>query len=124
MKKFVMIAMIALFPAFGLIGCNNDDGTKADLRWDNQIGGSTNLIEISWTVGSTSNQTWSRADDGAGPTEFKGITELAGTGDAVIEGGGTAILQLSAGDGVASVSGSAATIEENASATLIVNSAK
>lgn len=124
MKKFIMVSMIALIATFGFIGCGQEDNTLADLRWDNQNGSGDNLINIAWVSNAKEDQTWDRADDGAGPTEFKGISELAGTGDAIVDGGGAAILQLTAGDGVITASGSAATIQENASATLIVNSAK
>jgi hypothetical protein len=123
MKRYLLVLLMAV-AAFGFVGCGAEDETKADLRWDNQNGSGDDLINISWSSSGNSDQTWDRADDGAGPTAYKGITELAGTGDAVIDGGGTALLQLSAGTGVNFASGSAATIQENASATLIITSAK
>ncbi len=121
MKKIIILSMIALVAA-GITGCTPEDETKADLRWDNTASG-VNLVNISWSSNGSSDQTWERANSGA-TTAYKGIKELAGTGDAVIDGGGTAVLTLGAGADVLNVSGSAATIKENGAATLNITNAK
>jgi len=123
MKKIIILSMIA-FVAAGIIGCTPKDETKADLRWKNNSNAA--LVNISWSSNGSSDQTWASVGDTAdATTEYKGIKELAGTGDAVFATGGTAVLDLTTNSStdVIYASGSAATIKENGAATLNINGA-
>jgi len=82
MKKLIFISMIAV-AAMGMIGCGEDDGTKADLRWNNESGGG--VYDVKWVSSGTVNQSWSGdlTDNNTDTdvSDFKGITSLTGQGE-------------------------------------------
>lgn len=120
MKKFVFIAIVAV-ASLGFIGCGEDNGTT--LKWQNGFG--SNLDEIRWEDPGTLNidQTWTSVNDGS-TSDSKGIEVLSGTTWAHEEGGGVVAIDLTAGSGVVTAAGPAATIEDNANATLIIGAKK
>jgi len=122
MKKFMLLAMIAL-GALGMIGCAAEDETKADVKWTNND--SLALKDIVWASSGKVDQTWSGTLPATQATGFKGITKLVGDGDCVFDDGSPASITLDgASTGVVTTSGSSATIQENAAANLIIQSAK
>jgi len=55
MKKLILISMIAI-AALGVIGCGEDDESKADLKWTNTT--TSDLKDIVWTSGGKVDQAW------------------------------------------------------------------
>lgn len=121
MKKIILISMIAI-AAMGMIGCGEDDESKADVKWTNNSG--TAIKDIVWISGGKTDQVWAgdvSATTGS-ETAFKEIKELAGEGDCVDSEGAAATITLDpSSTGVAATSGSSAVIIENATANLIIS---
>ncbi len=122
MKKIILLSMIA-FVAAGILGCSPKDETKADLKWTNSSG--SNVADIKWISNGQVDQSWSGTTATGSPTAFKGIKELAGTGDCIDSGGNPATVQLttagSNGYSTLSSGGASAVIQENAAATLVIS---
>jgi len=122
MKKIIMLSMIALAAA-GFIACGTEDNTKADLKWSNQAG--ADVQDIKWISGGKVDQSWDGTTADLSETSFKGISELAGTADCLDSGGDAATIQLTTtgSTGYASLitGSSAATIQENAAAVLVID---
>jgi len=78
MKKFILISMIAI-AAFGVTGCGEDDGTSADIRWDNNSG--DDIYEVKWVASGKVDQTWSADLANTNVSPYKGISELTGQGE-------------------------------------------
>lgn len=124
MKKFIMVSMIALIAAFGFVGCGSeDDGSKADLQWQNEAG--SNVQDIKWISSGETNQSWDGTFANGTPTSSKGISKLSGSGDCLDNGGAPATIELrddSTGVATAVTTGAtSATIEENAAAVLVID---
>jgi hypothetical protein len=129
MKKIIMVSMIALIAAFGFVGCGSEDNTKADLKWQNKAGIGNFVENIKWSNGGKVDQSWDGVVDNDAETSFKGISELAGQGDCLDNTGAPATIELnptgSTGyTGTISLGDTSATIEENASAILVIDNAQ
>jgi len=129
MKKFIMISIIALTVA-GFIGCGDTaatDSSKADLKWSNNA--ADYVTDIKWISDGKEDQSWDGQTAAGAETAFKGINELAGSGDCIDNTGESATIELdstSTGVVTAVATGdTSAVIEENASAVLVIsNTAK
>lgn len=125
MKKFILISIIAV-AAMGMIGCGEEDKTKADLMWRNSDPTDT-VNTIQWVNNGKADQTWDgNCTAGGGETAFKGIEELAGQGECFIGSSPASItLDTTASTGVVSgtISTNSAVIQENAAAVLVIQSA-
>lgn len=122
MKKYLVIMLFAM-AAFGFVGCNSDDNTKADIQWNNQAGVGNYVNDIKWISSGKEDQSWDGKTDNNESTSFKGITELTGQGDCYDNTGNPATIELrndSTGTTVATGDKSA-TIQENANAVLIID---
>lgn len=125
MKKLILFSMIAV-TAMGIIGCGEDDKTKADLMWRNSDN-TSDVNTIQWISNGKADQTWegTYAKSG-GETTFKGIEELAGQGECFI-GSSPAEIELdttnSSGVVTGTISTNSAVIQENAAAVLVIQTA-
>ena len=123
MKKYLIILFVALV-AFGFTGCFSDSSStssKADLKWSNDAG--ANVKDIKWVSSGKTDQSWDGTFAQGTGTDFKGISELAGQGDCIDNGGSPATISLkntSTGTTVATGAKSA-TIVENAAAILVIS---
>lgn len=123
MKKIIMVSMIALIAAFGFVGCSEGDESLADLKWKNEAGDA--VQDIKWISGGKVDQSWDGTTADLAETSFKGIGELAGTADCLDSGGDAATIALTTtgSTGYSSLidGSSAATIQENAAAVLVID---
>lgn len=125
MKKFILISIIAV-AAMGMIGCGEDDGTSADLRWINKHG--TDVTDIQWMSDSNENQKWSGTFANLAPTNYQGISKLNGSGECIFADGTAGGLPQPielvdtdpAVEGVAVNGTNSVVISENAAATLVI----
>jgi len=126
MKKIVLIVTTLVLGAL-IIGCGDDEKTKADLRWENQANGEISKIEWYDFNSGDFDQGWgetlSEKPSNYERTDYKGIKSLDGQAEALFDGA-EARLDLAKGEGVKSASSNNATIIENANATLIIEGAK
>lgn len=119
MKKFILISIIAV-AAMGMIGCGEDDGTKADIRWTNSVGTGEAVYDIQW-AGSKSIQTWNPGAANAladnATNDFKGVEDLTGEGSCLdLSTGGDNTINIE-GD----PDGGSYTIPENSATTLVID---
>lgn len=118
-----MMVMVTVAMA-GMIGCGADE-TKADLKWKNDVGAS--VQDIKWISGGTVDQSWDGITNDLAETSFKGIGELAGTADCLDAAGDSATIGLttsgSSGYTALTNGSSSATIQENAAAVLVIDTA-
>lgn len=125
MKKFILISIIAV-AAMGMIGCGEEDGTKADLRWKNKY--SNNVSTIKWISNSKEDQTWDGTYDTTlnSTTGYRGINELSGSGECLFAGGSGVPEEIELDntdperEGIAVDGNQNVVITENAAATLII----
>lgn len=123
MKKFILFSMITI-AAIGMIGCGEDDDSKADVKWTNNSG--VAVKDIVWISGGKTDQVWTGdlSATAGSETVFKEIKELAGEGDCVDSTGAARTIELdTSSTGVAATSGSSAVIVENATANLVIKNA-
>jgi hypothetical protein len=123
MKKLTVL--LAIITSLNIIACSNDDGSKADLKWKNEA--NQTVKDIKWKNGSKIDQIWDGVydDNDNKETTFKGINELTGQGECLDAGGDTADISIntSTSQGIdPSSSSSTARIQENAAATLVIQS--
>lgn len=126
MKKFILISMIAV-AAMGMIGCGEDDKTKADLRWGNDSG--DNIQNIKWLKADRSeDQSWDGTLADTNYSSFKGISSLNGYADCLDKDGDPANVTLATtgstgltSSGFSSIGGDSATIQEDAAAVLVID---
>jgi len=118
-KKFIFISMLAI-AAFGVIGCGEEDGTVADIRWTNGLVGNS-VYDIQWT-GNKGVQTWNAGAANAlaetQTNDFKGVEDLTGEGSCVdTDSGGDNTIWVQ-GD----ADGGSYTVSENSAETLVIQS--
>lgn len=121
MKRFILISMIAIAAA-GMTGCGEEDGTVADLQWNNQAGSQVETIQ--WVSNGQTNQTWDGVWADGSTTSPKGISELTGQGECLDSGGSPATIQVDSsstgGAGVIADGATGVSIQENATANLVI----
>ncbi len=117
MKKTIIGLMLSVFAMF-FVACGDDDGSKADLKWKN--GSGAKVKDIRWNEGET---TWDGdcADDAE--TDFKGIKNLTGKGDAVDSDGDTATIEIadSGNEHITKGDGDSAIVEKNSAALIKIS---
>ncbi len=121
MKKIILLMSIIF--SLNIIACSDDDGSKADLQWNNQ--GGEVAKDIKWMSDSTVDQRWDGEYNNGDTTPFKGIKALTGQGECVDISGDTAVIEIDPYRSVGiepSSSTSTAVVQENAAATLIISS--
>ncbi len=125
MKKIILGMLVVLVLFF--VACDEDDGTKADLKWKNQS--NQDLAEIKWekSLGQQEDQKWEGDFNGAnGETDFKGIKELSGVAEGADSGGGTYTLEFdtnSQHEDIAQMTANSATVKENGAAIITLGGA-
>ena len=124
MKKIIFIITLSLSATF--FACGDDDGSKADLSWENNTVEEVALYDIHWIRPSADkpDQTWEGKTEYGDPTGTKGITVLSAEGyafETADTGGIPSEIILEAGRGVEYVENNIARITENADAVLVIN---
>jgi|GEM_PF-1107505 len=122
MKTKILTGILAVSAMFFMACGDDDDGTKADLKWKNSS--SASVSSIKWKSGSSTDQTWDETVADTKESQYKGITKLSGSGECLDDQGDTATIAFdsnASNENVSIDTINTATVTEDSTAAIVIS---